>query len=150
MIIFRDYFEIRKSVCSIYRIIWMKKSRKKKGCIWKRKKCCFTKTMHWLSQLWTRWQNGMNWTNSLSLLYSVDLAPSIYLYPNLKWLWGKRSASNEDVECEIDVYFEALDKLKYMKEIHILEDHWNKCISLEGKYIEEFKKKFDLKKNLFS
>lgn len=69
--------------------------------------------------------------------YSPDLDPSDYfLFPVLKrWLRGKRFTSLEDVECQTDAYFEAVDG--FVKGIRMLEERWNKCIALEGNYIEE-------------
>lgn len=71
--------------------------------------------------------------------YSPDLAPSdYYLFPDLKrWLQGKRFYSNEEVEFETDSYFGRFDADYYSKGIKMLEDRWNKCVSLEGNYVEE-------------
>ena len=71
--------------------------------------------------------------------YSPDLAPSdFFLFPNLKRsLAGKRFRSNEEVQCETDSYFEALDKSYYADGIKRLEYRWNKCIELQGDYVEK-------------
>ena len=71
--------------------------------------------------------------------YSPDLAPSdYYLFPNLKrWLQGKRFSTNEEVICETEAYFAEFDKSYFSKGINMLEDRWNKCISLQGDYVED-------------
>lgn len=71
--------------------------------------------------------------------YSPDLAPSDYfLFPRLKmWLSGKRFYSNEEVELETNAYFEGLDAQHYKSGIEMLEDRYNKCITLDGDYVEE-------------
>ncbi|XP_023240125.1 LMBR1 domain-containing protein 2-like [Centruroides sculpturatus] len=60
--------------------------------------------------------------------YSPDLAPSDYfLFPNLKkWLGGKRFANNEEVESEVDGYFEKLDSSHYKQGIEAIEHRWEK------------------------
>ncbi|XP_011863068.1 PREDICTED: histone-lysine N-methyltransferase SETMAR-like [Vollenhovia emeryi] len=71
--------------------------------------------------------------------YSPDLAPSdYYLFSNLKrWLQGKRFRSNEEVIAETEAYFEGLDVSYYRKGIKMLETRYEKCIALEGNYVEE-------------
>lgn len=71
--------------------------------------------------------------------YSPDLAPSDYfLFPNLKrWLQGKKFYTNEEVEWETDVYFEALDKDYYTKGVRMLEKRWTDCIAMKGNYVEK-------------
>lgn len=71
--------------------------------------------------------------------YSPDLAPSdYYLFPNLKrWLRGKRFESNEEVEYETEAYFGQLDSGYYLEGIKKLEDRWNRCILLNGDYVEK-------------
>lgn len=71
--------------------------------------------------------------------YSPDLAPSdYYLFPNLKrWLAGKRFESNEEVEFETDSYFGRLQSDYYLEGIKKLEDRWNRCILLNGDYVEK-------------
>ena len=62
--------------------------------------------------------------------YSPDLAPSdYYLFPNLKWLQGKRFTSNEEVIVETEVYFEGLDVSYYRKGIEMLENRYTKYIA---------------------
>ena len=71
--------------------------------------------------------------------YSPDLAPSDYwLFADLKkMLQGKRFGSNEEVIAEVEAYFESKDKSFYKKVIEKLEERWNKCITLEGEYLDE-------------
>lgn len=71
--------------------------------------------------------------------YSPDLVPSdYYLFENLrKWLQGKRFQSHNDVQKEINAYFEDLSDEYYAKGIQMLEDRWTKCIALDGNYIDE-------------
>lgn len=71
--------------------------------------------------------------------YSPDLAPSdFFLFPNLKkWLSGKRFRSNQEVQCETNTYFEGLGKSYYADGIKRLEYRWNKCIALQGDYVEK-------------
>ena len=53
-------------------------------------------------------------------------------------LQGKRFGSIEEVIAETEAYFEAKDKSLDNKGIEILEKHWNKCIILEGDYVDEW------------
>lgn len=70
--------------------------------------------------------------------YSPDLAPcDFYLFPNLKrWLQGKKFYSNEEVEWETDAYFHQLTMEYYSGGLKKLENRWNRCISLNGEYVE--------------
>lgn len=70
--------------------------------------------------------------------YSPDLAPcDFFLFPNFKrFLSGKRFDSNGEVEWETDAYFAGLQSSYYSDGIKKLENHWNRCIELEGNYIE--------------
>ena len=52
-------------------------------------------------------------------------------------LQGKRFDSNEEVIAETEAYFESKDESFYKKGIEKLEKHWNECITLEGKYVNE-------------
>lgn len=49
--------------------------------------------------------------------YSSDTALNDYylLFNLIRWLPGKKFASNKDLECENDVYFITLDKSYYTK-----------------------------------
>lgn len=71
--------------------------------------------------------------------YSPDLTPSdYYLFPNLKrWLAGKRFESNEEIEFETDAYFGRLQSDYYLEGLKKLEDRWNRCIALNGDYVEK-------------
>jgi histone-lysine N-methyltransferase SETMAR len=71
--------------------------------------------------------------------YSPDLAPSDeFLFPNLKkWLGGKRFADNEAVESAVHGYFEELDGSYYKQGIEAIEHRREKCIELQGDYVEK-------------
>lgn len=71
--------------------------------------------------------------------YSPDLAPSdYYLFPNLKkWLGGKRFKSNEVVIEAVNQYFEELDESTFKTGITKLENRYEKCISVDGDYVEK-------------
>jgi len=71
--------------------------------------------------------------------YSPDLAPSdYYLFPNLKkWLGGKRFKSNEEVIEAVNQYFEELDESTFKTGITKLEHRYEKCISVDGDYVEK-------------
>ena len=49
---------------------------------------------------------------------------------------GKRFLSNEEVIAGIEAYFDSLPDSHFRDGIHKLEDHWNKCIKVQGEYIE--------------
>ena len=70
--------------------------------------------------------------------YSPDLAPSdYYLFRNLKqFLRGKRFSSNEEAIAAVEQYFAELPENHYRDGIKLLEDRWNKCVQVEGDYIE--------------
>lgn len=69
--------------------------------------------------------------------YSPDLAPGdFFLFSDLKrMLAGKKFSADEEVIAETEAYFEAKDKY-YKNGIEILYDHYNRCIAVEGNYIE--------------
>lgn len=71
--------------------------------------------------------------------YSPDLAPSDYhLFPKLKkHLGGMRFASDEELIATVDHYFEELEENEYCEGIKKLEHRLNKCIDLEGDYVEK-------------
>jgi histone-lysine N-methyltransferase SETMAR len=71
--------------------------------------------------------------------YSPDLAPcDFHLFPNLKkWLGGKRFANDNEVINAVNDYFADLDKSTYQSGITALEHRWNKCIELNGDYVEK-------------
>ena len=70
--------------------------------------------------------------------YSPDLAPSdFFLFADLKrMLAGKKFSSDEEVIAETEAYFEDKEKLDYKNGIGKLNDRYNRCIALEGNYIE--------------
>lgn len=70
--------------------------------------------------------------------YSPDLAPSdFFLFADLKrMLAGKKFRTNEEVIAEVEAYFEVKDKSYYRNGIEKLFDRYNRCIALEGDYIE--------------
>lgn len=70
--------------------------------------------------------------------YSPDLAPSdFFLFADLKrMLAGKRFRTDEEVIAETEAYFEAKDASYYKTGIEKLYDRYNRCITLEGNYIE--------------
>ncbi|XP_031630281.1 histone-lysine N-methyltransferase SETMAR-like [Contarinia nasturtii] len=70
--------------------------------------------------------------------YSPDLAPSDYfLFADLKrMLAGKKFSTNEQVIAETEAYFEDKEKSYYKNGIEKLEDRYNRCIALEGNYVE--------------
>jgi hypothetical protein len=74
--------------------------------------------------------------------YSPDLAPcDFHLLPNLKkWLGGKRFANDNEVIDAVNDYFADLDKSTYQSGITALEHRWNKCIELNGDYVEKYHK----------
>lgn len=71
--------------------------------------------------------------------YSPDLpASDYYLFADLKkMLMGKRFRTNSEVIEATNEYFDSKDKSFYKIGIEILEERWNKCISLEGAYVED-------------
>ena len=50
---------------------------------------------------------------------------------------GKKFGSNEEVIAETEAYFKSKDESFYKKGIEMLEKRWNKCITLEGNYVDE-------------
>ncbi|QQP56557.1 Putative DD34D transposase [Caligus rogercresseyi] len=68
--------------------------------------------------------------------YSPDLAPSDYfLFEDLKRkLAGKKFKDNDGVIAETEAYFS--DKTKDKSGIEKLKDRYNRCIALEGNYVE--------------
>lgn len=71
--------------------------------------------------------------------YSPDLAPcDFFLFPNLKKsMAGKRYRSNEEVIAATEAYFEELPKTYYTEGLKKLEYRWEKCVDLQGDYIEK-------------
>lgn len=71
--------------------------------------------------------------------YSPDLAPSdYYLFPNLKKeLRGKKFFDDEEVKEAISAHFEGKDKKYFFDGLHKLISRSEKCVKLQGKYIEK-------------
>jgi len=70
--------------------------------------------------------------------YSPDLAPSDYfLFSDLKrMLAGKKFKSDDEVISETEAYFDEKEKSYFRGGIEKLENRFNRCIALEGNYIE--------------
>jgi histone-lysine N-methyltransferase SETMAR len=71
--------------------------------------------------------------------YSPHLAPSyFYFFLKLKlFLAGQCFSSNQEAISAVEGYFADLTKNHYRGRIMVLEHCWNKCISLEGDYVEK-------------
>lgn len=71
--------------------------------------------------------------------YSPDLAPSDYhLFRNLKdSLRGQKFDSDESVIRAIDDWFDQLDKSFFLDGVKALEHRWEKCVELQGDYVEK-------------
>ena len=71
--------------------------------------------------------------------YSPDMAPSDYfLFPNLKsCLRDERFESNSYVISCVNEHFEGKDKGYFRKGVVKLEQRCDKCIEVEGHYIEK-------------
>ena len=71
--------------------------------------------------------------------YSPDLAPSDYfLFPKLKsFLRGKVFETDNDVMCAVDEFLRGQDSKFYYEGIAKLEERWDKCIRVNGDYVEK-------------
>jgi histone-lysine N-methyltransferase SETMAR len=71
--------------------------------------------------------------------YSPDLAPSdFYLFPKLKpFLACQHFSLNQEATAAVEGYFADLMKNHYRDGIMVLEQCWNKCISLMGDYVKK-------------
>lgn len=71
--------------------------------------------------------------------YSPDLAPSDYfLFSNLKKdLRGRRFSDDDEMKAAVNCYFEGKDKDFFLGGLKALYTRCEKCISLEGDYIEK-------------
>lgn len=69
---------------------------------------------------------------------SPDLAPCDYfLFPNLKkWLTGKKCYSSDELREAVTGYFNGLEREYFSEGIQTIENRWNKCIELNGDYVE--------------
>ena len=70
--------------------------------------------------------------------YLPDLAPSdFFLFPNLeKHIRGLHFRSNEEVVTAVEEWVIEKDPDYLSSGLMALEHRWSKCITLEGKYIE--------------
>lgn len=71
--------------------------------------------------------------------YSPDLAPSdFFLFPHLKIaLGGQRFSSNEEAISFVNNYFEEKNSKYYLDGLQRWEHRWEKCVELEGDYVEK-------------
>lgn len=71
--------------------------------------------------------------------YSPDLAPcDFHLFPDLKkWLGGKRFIDNSEVIVAVNGYFDGLDTEYFKNGISAIEHRWEKCIAMNGDYVEK-------------
>lgn len=71
--------------------------------------------------------------------YSPDLAPSdFHLFPNLKkYLRGVRYSSDDEVMDAVQEWFGEQETIFYQRGIEALQHRWNKCVALQGDYIEK-------------
>lgn len=71
--------------------------------------------------------------------YSPDLAPSDFqLFPKLKEnLRGRKFSSNDAVMFAVNEWFDTVDKSFFSNAIEMLEHRWEKCINMQGDYVEK-------------
>jgi histone-lysine N-methyltransferase SETMAR len=71
--------------------------------------------------------------------YFPDFAPSdFFLFPKFKlFLAGRGFSLNQKAIAAVEGYFADLMKNHYRDGIMVLDHRWNKCISLEGDYVEK-------------
>jgi len=71
--------------------------------------------------------------------YSLDLAPSDYhLFGSLKEHMGKkRFHNNEEVIQDVQEWLHWQPKGFFLSGIRKLPDHWRKCITNQGDYVEK-------------
>jgi histone-lysine N-methyltransferase SETMAR len=71
--------------------------------------------------------------------YSPDLAASdFHLFPHLhRWLGGRRFSSDDEVKTAVHGYFENLDGTFYYTGIEKLVARFDKCLNLDGDYVEK-------------
>jgi len=77
--------------------------------------------------------------------YSPDLAPSDYhVFQSVKdSLRGQSFGRGEEVIHTINDWFELQDKQFFVDGVNSLAHRWEKCVVLEGDYIEKLKSEFD-------
>jgi len=73
--------------------------------------------------------------------YSPDLAPSdFFLFPELKkTLSGQKFATNAEVITAVNDYFSTQDGSFFSNGIKALEKRWEKCVAIQGDYVEKKK-----------
>lgn len=71
--------------------------------------------------------------------YSPDLAPSDYhLFSNLKkFLRGRRFTSDEELKSCVEDWFSGLPAEFFETGLNALKKRWEKCIALQGEYVEK-------------
>jgi len=71
--------------------------------------------------------------------YSADLAPCDYfLFRHLKkHLRGRRLSTDVDIQVDVTSWLEGQDSCFYLAGTSSLPAKWNKCIELNGGYIEK-------------
>jgi [histone H3]-lysine36 N-dimethyltransferase SETMAR len=71
--------------------------------------------------------------------YRPNLAPcDFFLFPKLKeHLKGTKFNSDEKIKAEVKQWFNAQPKEFYLNGISKLVNRWQKCIALEGSYVEK-------------
>lgn len=50
---------------------------------------------------------------------------------------GMKFSNNAEVQAEVDAYFEGLEESFFKSGVMALESRWNKCIQLDGDYVEK-------------
>jgi len=81
----------------------------------------------------------------IPLPYSPDLAPSDYhVFRSSKdLLHGQSFGCDEEVIHMINDLFELQDKQFFVDGVNSLTNRWEKCVVLEGDYIEKLKSEYD-------
>ncbi|GFV80980.1 mariner Mos1 transposase [Trichonephila clavipes] len=77
--------------------------------------------------------------------YSPDLAPGdFFLFPHLKIVLGRqRFLSNEEAITFVNNYFAEKSAGYYLDGLQRWEPRWEKCVELQGDYVEKLKKKLE-------
>jgi [histone H3]-lysine36 N-dimethyltransferase SETMAR len=142
-IIFIDYLEKGKTINSDYYIALLGRLKdeiaekrphlKKKKVLFHQDNAPCHKSMKTMAKL-----NELGYELLPHPPYSPDLAPSDYfLFADLKRaLAGKKFKDNDGVIAETEAYFADKTKEYYKSGIEKLEDRYNRCIALEGNYVE--------------
>ena len=113
----------------------------KKKRLHMQKKSCSTKTMHRATSPWKRWSNWMNYALNCFLTHHIlHIWPSATIRSLLSWknAPGKEFWLQWRSDCRNWGLFESKDETFYKKDNEKLEKHWNKCITLEGNYVNEY------------